>query len=166
MSWYCWMCAQAGEDLHVWGTGSPLRQFIYNVDLGSLMVRTVREFYPIPVRYRRHQCGASIHSASRIIRGKLSYYPWKKWAHWANLNILFRWFDERRCAASIWNVRYLGVGCNAGVDDAELPLGGPHHPLCRRRRRSFHRWRSQDDSIRDELWGERGLRYGQGMVTS
>lgn len=29
---------QAGEDLHVWGTGSPLRQFIYNVDLGALMV--------------------------------------------------------------------------------------------------------------------------------
>lgn len=33
------VCLQAGEDLHVWGTGSPLRQFIYNVDLGALMVR-------------------------------------------------------------------------------------------------------------------------------
>lgn len=35
---FCPMCDQAGEDLHVWGTGSPLRQFIYNVDLGALMV--------------------------------------------------------------------------------------------------------------------------------
>lgn len=35
------MYLQAGEDLHVWGTGSPLRQFIYNVDLGALMVRKV-----------------------------------------------------------------------------------------------------------------------------
>ncbi|CAM9217442.1 unnamed protein product [Sphacelaria rigidula] len=40
----CYKAKQAGEDLHVWGTGSPLRQFIYNVDLGALMVWTMRKY--------------------------------------------------------------------------------------------------------------------------
>lgn len=30
----------------MWGTGSPLRQFIYNVDLGALMVSTAPMLLP------------------------------------------------------------------------------------------------------------------------
>eukprot|EP00752_Nemacystus_decipiens_P016497 g14747.t1 len=43
----CYKAKQAGEDLHVWGTGSPLRQFIYNVDLGALMVWTMRNYHEV-----------------------------------------------------------------------------------------------------------------------
>ena len=39
---------QAGEDLHVWGTGSPLRQFIYNVDLGALMASLLTHVLLVP----------------------------------------------------------------------------------------------------------------------
>jgi len=35
---------QAGEDLVLWGTGSPLRQFIYSVDLGKLIVWGMRNY--------------------------------------------------------------------------------------------------------------------------
>ncbi|CAB1097059.1 GFS [Ectocarpus sp. CCAP 1310/34] len=43
----CYKAKQAGEDLHVWGTGSPLRQFIYNVDLGALMIWTMRNYHEV-----------------------------------------------------------------------------------------------------------------------
>lgn len=36
----------AGEDAEftIWGSGSPLRQFIYNEDLGALMIWTLRHY--------------------------------------------------------------------------------------------------------------------------
>ncbi|CAM9156543.1 unnamed protein product [Discosporangium mesarthrocarpum] len=40
----CYKAKQTGENLHVWGSGSPLRQFIYNVDLGALMVWVMRSY--------------------------------------------------------------------------------------------------------------------------
>lgn len=33
----CYLAKRAGDDFVVWGTGKPLRQFIYNEDLGKLM---------------------------------------------------------------------------------------------------------------------------------
>ncbi|XP_033739856.1 GDP-L-fucose synthase-like [Pecten maximus] len=33
-----------GSDFTVWGTGSPLRQFIYSLDLGELMIWTLRSY--------------------------------------------------------------------------------------------------------------------------
>lgn len=38
---------QTGEDLVVWGSGKPLRQFIYSLDLAKLMIWTLREYQEI-----------------------------------------------------------------------------------------------------------------------
>ncbi|KNC47914.1 GDP-L-fucose synthase [Thecamonas trahens ATCC 50062] len=38
-------CKQSGEDFVIWGTGSPLRQFIYSKDLGKLFLWVLREYH-------------------------------------------------------------------------------------------------------------------------
>lgn len=43
----CYLAKKKSEQLTIWGTGSPLRQFIYNVDLGRLMVWVVRSYTSI-----------------------------------------------------------------------------------------------------------------------
>jgi len=40
----CYLAKQKGEDLTLWGTGSPLRQFIHSEDLGRLTVWVLREY--------------------------------------------------------------------------------------------------------------------------
>jgi len=39
-----YLAKQKGEDLTVWGSGKPLRQFIYSVDLASLLVWTLDSY--------------------------------------------------------------------------------------------------------------------------
>jgi len=39
-----YLAKQKGEDLVVWGSGSPLRQFIYSVDLAALLVWTLESY--------------------------------------------------------------------------------------------------------------------------
>jgi len=43
----CYLAKKNGTDFTIWGTGSPLRQFIYNVDLARLMIWTLREYNSI-----------------------------------------------------------------------------------------------------------------------
>jgi len=43
----CYLAKQKGEDLPLWGTGSPLRQFIYADDLAANVVWTLREYTEI-----------------------------------------------------------------------------------------------------------------------
>lgn len=43
----CYLAKKNQTDLTVWGTGKPLRQFIYNVDLGKLLVWTLRSYSEI-----------------------------------------------------------------------------------------------------------------------
>ena len=38
---------QAGEPVIVWGSGKPLRQFIYNIDMGELILWVLREYEEI-----------------------------------------------------------------------------------------------------------------------
>ena len=38
---------EEGTDFHIWGTGRPLRQFIYSLDLAKLFVWVVREYEEI-----------------------------------------------------------------------------------------------------------------------
>ena len=33
-----------GTDFHIWGTGKPLRQFIYSLDLAKLFIWAVRDY--------------------------------------------------------------------------------------------------------------------------
>ena len=33
-----------GTDFHIWGTGKPLRQFIYSLDLAKLFIWAIREY--------------------------------------------------------------------------------------------------------------------------
>mmetsp|Transcript_14499 Transcript_14499/g.17923 ORF Transcript_14499/g.17923 Transcript_14499/m.17923 type:complete len:322 (-) Transcript_14499:495-1460(-) len=40
----CYLAKKNETDLTIWGTGKPLRQFIYNVDLGKLMIWALREY--------------------------------------------------------------------------------------------------------------------------
>ncbi len=40
----CYIANRDGEDFKVLGSGKPLRQFIYNVDLGGLIVWTLEEY--------------------------------------------------------------------------------------------------------------------------
>ena len=40
----CYLAKQKGEDLTLWGSGSPLRQFIHSEDLGRLTVWVMREY--------------------------------------------------------------------------------------------------------------------------
>jgi GDP-L-fucose synthase len=35
---------EEGSDFHIWGTGKPLRQFIYSLDLARLFVWVIREY--------------------------------------------------------------------------------------------------------------------------
>ena len=38
----CYQAKKTGADFHFWGSGTPLRQFIYSLDLAELMVWTLR----------------------------------------------------------------------------------------------------------------------------
>jgi len=40
----CYLAAQKNEDLTIWGSGSPLRQFIFSEDLARLFVWVMREY--------------------------------------------------------------------------------------------------------------------------
>lgn len=40
----CYKAKREGTDFKVWGTGKPLRQFIYSIDLARLMVWALREY--------------------------------------------------------------------------------------------------------------------------
>lgn len=41
----CYNAEQAGTDFTIWGSGKPLRQFIYSRDLAELIVWTMREYH-------------------------------------------------------------------------------------------------------------------------
>ncbi|CAM9422747.1 unnamed protein product [Chrysoparadoxa australica] len=43
----CYLAQCDGTDFMIWGSGSPLRQFIYNVDLGALIVWVMREYHSV-----------------------------------------------------------------------------------------------------------------------
>lgn len=43
----CYIAKQKGEALTVWGTGSPMRQFIYSEDLARLMVWVLRNYHDV-----------------------------------------------------------------------------------------------------------------------
>lgn len=43
----CYLAKQKGEPLTVWGTGSPMRQFIYSEDLARLMVWVLRNYHDV-----------------------------------------------------------------------------------------------------------------------
>jgi GDP-L-fucose synthase len=46
----CYLAKKNGTDLTIWGTGSPLRQFIYSRDLAKLTVWVMREYHsPAPI---------------------------------------------------------------------------------------------------------------------
>lgn len=40
----CYIAKEKGEDFVIWGSGKPLRQFIFNYDLAKLFVWTLREY--------------------------------------------------------------------------------------------------------------------------
>ena len=45
-----YQCKASGEDFVIWGSGSPLRQFIYNKDLGKLILWVLRNYQdPEPI---------------------------------------------------------------------------------------------------------------------
>jgi len=46
----CYLAKQSGEDFIVWGSGTPLRQFIYSLDLAQLTVWVLDEYHsPEPI---------------------------------------------------------------------------------------------------------------------
>merc|ERR1711916_273901 len=45
-----YQCKASGDDFVIWGSGSPLRQFIYNKDLGKLILWVLRNYQdPEPI---------------------------------------------------------------------------------------------------------------------
>ena len=42
---YPFLYESPGAPFTVWGTGSPLRQFLYNIDFGKLMVGSIPKAY-------------------------------------------------------------------------------------------------------------------------
>jgi len=40
----CYIAKNTGGDFHIWGSGTPLRQFIYSDDLARLMIWTLRDY--------------------------------------------------------------------------------------------------------------------------
>ena len=40
----CHIAKETGGEFHVWGSGTPLRQFVYSTDLGRLMIWVLREY--------------------------------------------------------------------------------------------------------------------------
>lgn len=46
----CYLAKKNGTDLTIWGTGKPLRQFIYSMDLARLTVWVMRSYHsPEPI---------------------------------------------------------------------------------------------------------------------
>lgn len=43
----CYLAKQKGQPLTVWGSGSPMRQFIFSEDLAKLMIWTVRNYVDV-----------------------------------------------------------------------------------------------------------------------
>ena len=39
-----YIAKKEGTDFHIWGTGKPLRQFIYSLDLAKLFIWVVRSY--------------------------------------------------------------------------------------------------------------------------
>merc|ERR1711990_133508 len=40
----CYLAQKNGGDFSIWGSGSPLRQFIFSEDLGALMIWVLRSY--------------------------------------------------------------------------------------------------------------------------
>ena len=40
----CYLAKKNNTDFTIWGSGKPLRQFIFNVDLGRLMIWSMRQY--------------------------------------------------------------------------------------------------------------------------
>jgi len=46
----CYLAKKNGTDLTIWGSGKPLRQFIYSIDLAKLTIWTMRQYHsPEPI---------------------------------------------------------------------------------------------------------------------
>lgn len=46
--WYeCFYVLESGTPLVIWGSGKPLRQFIYSIDLAKLIIWVMREYEEI-----------------------------------------------------------------------------------------------------------------------
>jgi hypothetical protein len=41
----CYLAEERGEDFAIWGSGRPLRQFIYSLDLAELTIWTMRHYH-------------------------------------------------------------------------------------------------------------------------
>lgn len=41
----CYLAEKEGKDFTIWGSGSPLRQFIYSRDLAALTIWVMREYH-------------------------------------------------------------------------------------------------------------------------
>ena len=62
--------SQNGTPFTIWGSGSPLRQFIYNVDLGALMVWAMRDYDSVDpiILSVGEEDEVSIANAARMVR--------------------------------------------------------------------------------------------------
>mmetsp|Transcript_15625 Transcript_15625/g.20570 ORF Transcript_15625/g.20570 Transcript_15625/m.20570 type:complete len:321 (+) Transcript_15625:189-1151(+) len=71
----CYLAKKNNTDFTLWGTGKPLRQFIYNVDLGKLMIWALREYDEIdPIILSVDESAEiSIADVAKLIADKMNY---------------------------------------------------------------------------------------------
>mmetsp|Transcript_12598 Transcript_12598/g.14450 ORF Transcript_12598/g.14450 Transcript_12598/m.14450 type:complete len:321 (+) Transcript_12598:165-1127(+) len=71
----CYLAKKNNTDFTLWGTGKPLRQFIYNVDLGKLMIWALREYDEIdPIILSVDESAEiSIADVAKLIADKMDY---------------------------------------------------------------------------------------------
>ena len=65
-----YLCKQKGEPFTIWGSGTPLRQFIYSNDLARLMIWTMREYQeadPIILSGAKRRPGDALRSSTTRI---------------------------------------------------------------------------------------------------
>ena len=69
----CYLACQTGSDLVLWGSGTPLRQFIYSRDLGELIVWALRHYNdPEPIILSvDEEDEISIAEVGRMIAGQM-----------------------------------------------------------------------------------------------
>ncbi|KAG5176682.1 GDP-4-keto-6-deoxy-D-mannose epimerase-reductase [Tribonema minus] len=71
----CFLAEKNGTPFTIWGSGSPLRQFIYNVDLGALMVWVLRSYDSVDpiILSVGEEDEVSIADAARMVAKGMAY---------------------------------------------------------------------------------------------
>lgn len=73
----CYLAKQSGADFVIWGSGAPLRQFIYSRDLAELTVTVLRKYDSVEpiILSVGEEDEVSIGHVAKLVAGEITWRP-------------------------------------------------------------------------------------------